>query len=208
VGDGRNRVDLTYVDNVVHAVLLALEPAVAPGGTYTITNDEPAVLWDVIRRVLAHTGLNPRLRVLPFPAAVAAALVMEGRARLSGAEPLLTRYSVAILARTQTYDVSAARRDLGYEPIVPFAAGWADTIVWFREHWLPTFRATRQGGVVGLSAGTQFKIDVQASGTGAGDGGGGAAAAAAATGVADGAAEVADATPEAGGRGASRRVRK
>jgi nucleoside-diphosphate-sugar epimerase len=43
---------------------------------------------------------------------------MEVRAALTGKEPLLTRYSATILARTQTYDISAAQRDLSYVPPV------------------------------------------------------------------------------------------
>jgi 2-alkyl-3-oxoalkanoate reductase len=40
----------------------------------------------------------------------------------------MTRYSAAILGRTQTYDISAARRDLGYAPRVTFAEGMERTI--------------------------------------------------------------------------------
>ena len=43
-------------------------------------------------------------------------------------EPLLTRYSAAILGRTQTYDISAARHDLGYTPRVSVAAGIERTL--------------------------------------------------------------------------------
>lgn len=37
------------------------------------------------------------------------------------------------------FDISAAERDLKYEPIVPYSVGWPDTLVWFKAHWLPTF---------------------------------------------------------------------
>ena len=40
IGDGRNLVALTYVGNVVHALLLASDAPAAVGKTYTITNDE------------------------------------------------------------------------------------------------------------------------------------------------------------------------
>lgn len=131
IGDGGNLVDLTYVENAAHAILLALDSG-RTGRTYTITNGEPAPLWEVVRRVLRHSGLDPELRTLPLPAAQAAALVMERLAALTGREPLLTRYTVAILARTQTYDISAARRELGYEPVVPLEEGIRRTLAALR----------------------------------------------------------------------------
>jgi nucleoside-diphosphate-sugar epimerase len=128
IGAGRNLVDLTYIDNVVHALLLALDTPAALGNTYTITNDEHVLLWDVIRTVLHALGIPSQLRRLPLPVALAVAGLMEARARLTGREPLLTRYSVAILARTQTYDITAARRDLGYTPVVSVAEGVRRTL--------------------------------------------------------------------------------
>lgn len=128
IGDGRNLVDLTYVDNVVHALLLALEAPAAVGRTYTITNGEHVPLWDVIRQVLQHHGLPAKLRRVPLSVALLAASIMESRAAITGREPLLTRYSAAILARTQTYTISAAQRDLGYAPQVSIAEGIARTL--------------------------------------------------------------------------------
>jgi nucleoside-diphosphate-sugar epimerase len=128
IGDGRNLVDLTYVENVAQALVLAMQAHAAAGKTYTITNDEHPALWEVIRQVLQHLGLSTYLRQLPLGAALAAARLMELRAALTGKEPLLTRYSVSILARTQTYNISAARRDLGYQPGVSLAEGITRTL--------------------------------------------------------------------------------
>jgi 2-alkyl-3-oxoalkanoate reductase len=128
IGDGRNLVDLTYVGNVVHALLLAAEASNAVGKTYTITNGEHAPLWDVIRAVLQRLGLRNRLRTIPLALALSAASLMEARAALTGTEPLLTRYSVLILARTQTYDIGAAQRELGYTPQISLADGIARTL--------------------------------------------------------------------------------
>ena len=128
IGDGQNRVDLTYVDNVAHALLRALDAPAAIGHIYTITNDKHPRLWEVIAAVLRGLGLPADLRAVPLPAALAAATLMEARAHLTGQEPLLTRYSAAILARTQTYDITAARRDLGYTPRITLDEGIARTI--------------------------------------------------------------------------------
>lgn len=128
IGTGHNLVDLTYVENVVHALLLALDAPRAVGRTYTITNNEHVALWEVIRTVLRRFGLSTTLRQVPLPAALLAARLMEARAALTGREPLLTRYSATILARTQTYNISAARRDLGYQPLVSVAEGIERTL--------------------------------------------------------------------------------
>lgn len=132
IGNGANRVDLTYVDNVVNAILSALERSEVAGGVYTITNGESPCLWDVIRYVLRELGLNDRLRRVPYAAAYAAAACMEAKSALTGREPLLTRYTVAVLGRTQTYDISAARRDLHYTPQVSVANGIERTIAALR----------------------------------------------------------------------------
>ncbi len=131
IGDGSNLVDLTYVDNVVHALVLALEASTSFGKTYTITNAEHVPLWDLIRHVLQRVGVTKPLRSVPFRVAYALAWGMEWRARLLGGEPRLTRYTTAILGRTQTYDLRAARQDLNYEPLVSIADGVERTLAWF-----------------------------------------------------------------------------
>lgn len=133
IGNGANRVDLTYVDNVVHAVTLSLTRAEASGGIYTITNGESPRVWDVIRRVLRELGLNDRLRQVPYHVAYAIAACMEAKSALTGREPLLTRYTVAVLGRTQTYDISAARRDLNYAPQVSLEDGIERAIAAIKE---------------------------------------------------------------------------
>ena len=128
IGDGQNLVDLTYVENVADAVLLALRSPAATGGTYTITNDEHIRLWDLIRTVLRRLSIPADLRAVPLPAALAAATLMELSGYIRGREPMLTRYSTAILGRTQTYDISRARRDLGYQPRISVAEGVERTL--------------------------------------------------------------------------------
>jgi nucleoside-diphosphate-sugar epimerase len=129
IGDGQNLVDLTYVENVVDALMLALDTQAPVGKTYHITNDEHINLWDTIRAALAKLGLQTTLQSTPLSMALGAARVMEWQAALTGREPLLTRYSVQILARTQTYDITAAKRDLGYAPRISFEEGMRRTLV-------------------------------------------------------------------------------
>ncbi|MBK8049579.1 MAG: NAD-dependent epimerase/dehydratase family protein [Anaerolineales bacterium] len=131
-GDGSNLVDLTYIDNVVQALVLAMQAPAAQGRTYFITNDEHPALWPLIECVLHELGLPP-LRGMPVSVAMSAARMMETQSVFTRREPLLTRYTVAILTRTQTYDISAARTDLSYAPHVSVAEGIRRTLVALRS---------------------------------------------------------------------------
>jgi nucleoside-diphosphate-sugar epimerase len=132
IGDGQNRVDVTYVANAAHAAVLALTAPVPSGKVYHITNGEHVPLWELIRTVLHRLGVRASLRPVPVSVAVAAAALMEAAAAVSGREPLLTRYTAAVLGRTQTYDISAARRDLGYAPLCSVAEGVERTLAAWR----------------------------------------------------------------------------
>ncbi|GLV53735.1 3-beta hydroxysteroid dehydrogenase [Dictyobacter sp. S3.2.2.5] len=134
IGNGRNRSDVTYVDNVVHALLLALYAQNICGKTYIITNDEHIVLWNALRVILQRLKLSESLHTLPLPFALMAASAMERRASWIGNTPMLTRYTATMLACTQTYDISAARKDLSYEPVVSVSEGIDRTLDSLKLH--------------------------------------------------------------------------
>ena len=118
IGDGENLVDLTYVDDAVLSIACALECPMPETHfpVFTITSGEHLKLWAVIRRILEALGLNSNLPIMPIAAMLRLAGWLEQLSKFTGREPRLTRYSVALLARTQTYDISRAKSDLGFEP--------------------------------------------------------------------------------------------
>ena len=81
-GDGKNYVDLTYVENVADAVLLAIDAPAAPGHTYFITNGEHVRLWPTIESVLRRLNISSDLKPLPLSLALAAASLMEATGSL------------------------------------------------------------------------------------------------------------------------------
>jgi nucleoside-diphosphate-sugar epimerase len=127
VGKGKNRVDMVHVENVVDAQLLAekaLETSAA-GRAYFITNDEPILLWHWINQLLSALGEQPVRKQIPLGAASTVGAICEGLWRvlpLRG-EPPMTRFVAAELAKDHWFDISAAKRDLGYSPRVSMAEG-------------------------------------------------------------------------------------
>lgn len=129
IGDGTNRLDMTFVDNLVAALLLAARHGEA-GSVCTITNGEPVALWPLLNEILPEFGVTKPLRRVPYRVAVAAAGLLEAGHHLLRPtdEPAMTRYSVGLLAKNQTFDQQAAERVLGYKPIVSMKEGVRETI--------------------------------------------------------------------------------
>ncbi|OAM87523.1 NAD-dependent epimerase/dehydratase family protein [Termitidicoccus mucosus] len=126
VGRGRNRVDMVHVENAADAHLLA-EANIdrCAGRAYFVTNGEPVLLWDWINHLLTALGEKPVARRIPLCAASAIGACCEAAWRvlpLRG-EPPMTRFIAAELAKDHWFDLSAARRDLGYEPRISMAEG-------------------------------------------------------------------------------------
>ncbi len=122
-------VDTLYIDNAALAHLQAAEhldigSAVA-GKAYFLAQGEPLPVWEVINRILAAGGLPPVTRTISPELAYRIGAVLEkiySLLRLSG-EPRMTRFVARELSTAHWFDLSAARRDFGYQPSISFDEG-------------------------------------------------------------------------------------
>jgi nucleoside-diphosphate-sugar epimerase len=149
VGSGQNRVDLVHVENAVDAHLLAetalrhfhsiseKAPGARPaaGRAFFITNGEPVVLWDWINELLRALGEPPVTRKISLGAASAIGAICETMWKVLPVqgEPPMTRFIAAELAKDHWFDLTAARRDLGYTPRISMAAGTAELVAWYQR---------------------------------------------------------------------------
>jgi len=127
VGGGRHRTSTTHVDNVVHGLLLGAEHG-RDGDAYFVTDGEPVVFRDFVTRLLRTQGVEPPARSTPKAVARATAPLVERawRAlRLEG-EPPVTRFAVWVSSQECTIDISKARAELGYEPVMGIEQGLAE----------------------------------------------------------------------------------
>ncbi|MDD2804883.1 MAG: NAD-dependent epimerase/dehydratase family protein [Elusimicrobiales bacterium] len=137
IGEHNKLVDTTYIADAARAHWLAAQ-RLAPGApcagkAYFVSQGDPRPNWDIINLILSAAGLAPVTKVLSYPAAYAAALALETSWRLArfSDEPPINRFVLKQLTTAHWFDISAARRDLGYAPSVTIEQGIEKLKVWF-----------------------------------------------------------------------------
>lgn len=140
VGMGRNLVDISYVDNVAHAHLLAADnlagPATAAGKSYFVSQCQPVNLWQWINALFARVGIEPVHATVPFGVAYGVGALLEAGYTLVGrkSEPPMTRFLAEQLAKSHYFSCEAIRQDLGYSPMVSTEEGMNRLVEWIREN--------------------------------------------------------------------------
>ncbi|PSB50077.1 NAD-dependent epimerase/dehydratase family protein [Chamaesiphon polymorphus] len=137
---GRACIDITYIDNVIDALLLCqTAPDTALGKIFNITNGEPITVANLLTKLFTKLDEPCRLRPISLRAANWTASLMELIANtiLLGKEPILTRYTVGLLAYSQTLDITAATHELGYQPRVSIDSGLDIFARWYQTHTNP-----------------------------------------------------------------------
>jgi nucleoside-diphosphate-sugar epimerase len=129
VGDGKNLIDMVYVENAALAHLLAadrLSPgSPVAGSAYFISQGEPVNCWQWIDELLAMAGAPPIKRAIPTAAAYYVGAALEAAYSLTGkkAEPRMTRFLALQLGKSHYFSIVRAQRDFGYEPRLTTAEG-------------------------------------------------------------------------------------
>ena len=138
VGDGRNRVSLTYIDNAAASHVQAADRlafgASCAGRAYFINDPEPVVFGEWLQELVSRLGLPPLQRRLSVGAAVAIGGALEALwtvFQLKG-EPPLTRSVARNLGVSHAYSIAEAVRDFGYAPPTAASDGFETTVAWFK----------------------------------------------------------------------------
>ena len=132
-------VDSVYIDNAAKAHIqvadkLDIDSHVS-GKAYFIANDEPLPLWEVVNRILAADNISPVSRSIPSNLAYALGWLLEkiySVFKLSG-EPRMTRFVAQELSTAHWFDLSAAKKDFGYQPEVSVEEGLRRLRTWLQE---------------------------------------------------------------------------
>ncbi len=123
---GNALMDVTYVDNVVTALIKCMHsPETTLGEKYNITNGEPMAFHALVAHLFTALDEGIYRKNIPYPIAysLAALLELSVKIRRSNTEPMLTRTTVQMLGRSVTLDISKAKKELNYQPTISVVDG-------------------------------------------------------------------------------------
>jgi nucleoside-diphosphate-sugar epimerase len=124
VDGGRAMTSTTHIDNLVHAIELALDSG-RGGEAYFILDDGVRSMREMISAMAAARGVSLGNRSVPGWLADALGALFEGawRALPLKGEPPLTRFGAMIMSRDSVLKDDKARAELGYRPVVSVEDG-------------------------------------------------------------------------------------
>jgi len=132
-------IDVCHVENAAMAHVLAaqklMQGAPVGGKAYFIAQGETISMWKYIDRLLAAAGFPAPTRTMSPRFAYWLGWTFETAYRVIGIqrEPPMTRYLAGELSTAHWFDLTAARRDLGYVPRITLEQGLADLARHFAE---------------------------------------------------------------------------
>jgi 2-alkyl-3-oxoalkanoate reductase len=143
IAGGNNKMDTTYVDNVVQAHLNAFD-ALSPGAAcagraYFISNGEPKTVRETVNALLHAANMAPVSASIPYGVAYAVGALCEAawHALPLKGEPPMTRFLAEQLSTPHWYDISAAKRDFGYVPQISTDEGLIRLKNWWQTRENP-----------------------------------------------------------------------
>ena len=176
-GPGTNRICFTHVDNYVHGLIIAegtlKKGSPTLGQFYIVTDGDTHPhpegylnFWAILNEASLAMGFASITEKVHLPMWLLwpLAYICEVVGWMLGTVLKLNVFNVKVLTMHRWFKIDKAQKELGFEPIVSFSEGWADTLSWFRENWLPGFLSSSHG-LTGLEQGTEKKIATAAAGT-------------------------------------------
>lgn len=119
VDGGSARTSTTHVDNLIHAIELALTEGKG-GSAYFVLDDDVRTMKEMVSRIAATEGIELCDKSIPggLADALGGACEVIWRTLNLKSEPPLTRFSAMIMSRECVLSDAKARTELGYRPVV------------------------------------------------------------------------------------------
>lgn len=133
---GNNLIDVSCVENVAYAVQLALFKPQAVGKTYNVTNGDPRPFKELLNLFFEQLDTPAKYRKLPYRSMDKVAELLEFFYKILNIkkEPPITPYTLTTIAFSQTLDITAIEKDLGYRSIMSLEEGMVKYASYYNKY--------------------------------------------------------------------------
>ena len=131
-GDGKTLYHPLYIDHLVDAFVLVMEPGKGDGRTYLIADEEYVGIEDLVRRTAKALGVEVKVPHFPVWPVVAAGHICEKICKPFGVTPPIFPRRVDWYRQNRAFDISRAKAELGYNPSVSLDEGLRRTAEWYK----------------------------------------------------------------------------
>lgn len=128
IGDGRMVLPLVHIDNLVAAILAALAAPTGVGGVYNVIDPERVDKRRYMEEFICRLHPGARCLYLPYGLLYGVTRVQEKLCLLLRRRPFLTCYRLTASQRPIIYDAARLGRELGWRPVIGFAAAAAHMV--------------------------------------------------------------------------------
>ena len=136
VGKGKALYHLTFVEDLVQGIILCGEKSEAVGQIYTLGGNEYITVEQYINLLAEILGVSIPKKHLPFWPVWLAGLICEMICYPFRISPPIYRRRLDFFVKDRAFDISKAKRELGYQPKVELKTGIKITADWYREQGL------------------------------------------------------------------------
>lgn len=131
-GSGKTFYHPVYIDNLVDAFLITMEPDKGKGHTYIIADEEYLSIKDLVQKVGKAMDINVKITHYPILPLMIAGHVCEKVCKPFGIAPPLFPRRVDWFRQVRAFKITKAQRELGYQPKVGIDEGLRKTAEWYR----------------------------------------------------------------------------
>ena len=130
-GDGKALYHPLYIDNFVDLLEIVLQPGMGDGEVYLVADEEYVEIEQLVKKVAKAMGKEVKLPHYPFLPLSIAGHVMEKLCQPFKVTPPIFPRRVDWYRQNRAFDISKAKKDLGYEPQVGLDEGLRRTAEWY-----------------------------------------------------------------------------
>lgn len=136
IGSGEVLYHLTYVEDLVRGIILTAEKPQAVGQIYAIGGEEYLTLKELVAILSEVLNQPVPTKSIPLTPVYWTAALCETLCRPLGIEPPIYRRRLDFFTKDRAFDISKAKRELGYQPKVPLRDGLTRTAEWYKAQGL------------------------------------------------------------------------